>query len=140
MEISKTLHCCQSEFTIAGRVQRLVCSKTEAFFAMLKHFENRAHFLTQKCEWSDLLALPSAAPEEDDADGGDGAFGDDDGPRDAAGTHAERDRQKVGQGNLHQPEADEIHNGGSDGSSRAVEGLEHNHAVGLADVAVAENA
>jgi hypothetical protein len=66
-----------------------------------------------------------AAPEEEDADGGDGAFGDDDGPKDSAGAHAEGDRQKVGQGNLHQPEAEEIHNGWGDGISRAVEGLKH---------------
>src|SRR5713226_2870025 len=112
----------------------------EAFFGMLKHFENRAHFPTKKSGSSDLLALPPAAPEEDDADGGDGAFGDDDGPRDAAGAHAEGDCQKVSQGNLHQPEAEEIHNGRSDGISRAVEGLKHDHAVGIADVAVAENA
>jgi hypothetical protein len=92
--------------------------------------------------WLYQLALPAAAFEEDDADGGDGAFGDDDGPEDAARVHAEGDREEVGQGNFQEPEAEEIHDGGSDGVSRAVEGLEleHDHAVGVADVAVAENA
>src|SRR5260370_371172 len=52
----------------------------------------------------------------------------------------ERNRQEIGQGNFQEPEAEEIDNGRSDGIARAVEGLEHDHAVGIADVAVTENA
>src|SRR6266849_486855 len=116
-----------------------ICSKMEAFCAMLKHSENRARFLTWKIESSDLLALPAAAFKEDDAGGSDRAFGNDDGPEDAVGMQTKRNRQEIGQGNFQEPEAEEIHDGGSDGVACAVEGLEHNHAIGVADVAVAEN-
>ena len=87
-----------------------------------------------------LLTLPAAAAEEDDADGSDEAFGDDDGPEDAAGAHADSDCEEIGQRNFEQPEAEEIHDGGSDGVAGAVEGLEHDHAVGVTDVAVADDA
>src|SRR5258708_18415912 len=87
-----------------------------------------------------LLALPAAAFEENDARGGDGGFGDDDGDVDAVGLHADGDGQEIGEGNLQQPEAEEMHDGRCDGVSRAVEGLEHDHAVGITDVAVAEDA
>src|SRR5260370_28045280 len=112
----------------------------ETCWAMVKHSENRACFLTKKFESSDLLALPAAAFEEDDAGGSDEAFSDDDGPKDAVGMQTERNRQEIGQGNFQEPEAEEIHDGGSDGIARAVEGLEHDHAIGVADDAVAENA
>src|SRR6266851_5698073 len=72
--------------------------------------------LAQKLWGSDLLDFPVATFEQDDADGGNEAFSDDDGPEDA-----------------------EIHDSRSDGVAGAVEGLEHDHAVGIADVAVAEN-
>src|SRR6266852_581176 len=118
----------------------LVCSKMETCCAMVKRSENRARILTSKFESSDLLALPAAAFEEDDAGGSDEAFSDDDGPKDAVGMQTERNRQEIGQGNFQEPEAEEIHDGGSDGIARAVEGLKHDHAIGVADVAVAENA
>src|SRR6266446_246998 len=118
----------------------LVCSKMETCCATVKHSENRARFLRYKFESSDLLALPAAAFEEDDAGGSDEAFSDDDGPKDAVGMQTERNRQEIGQGNFQEPEAEEIDNGRSDGIARAVEGLEHDHAVGIADVAVTENA
>jgi hypothetical protein len=86
-----------------------------------------------------LLELPATALEEDDADGGDEGFGDNDRPEDSAGAHANGDRQEVGQGNFHQPEAEEIHDGGSDGITSAVKGLEHDHAVSVADIAVADD-
>src|SRR6266705_4128848 len=89
---------------------------------------------------SNLLAFPAAAFEKDDASGGDGGLRDDDGPKDAAGTHAQGDGEKIGEGYLQQPETEEIHDSRRDGVSRAVESLEHDHAVGIADVAVAENA
>ena len=43
-----------------------------------------------------------------------------------------RDGQQVGQRNLQEPEAEEIDDGWRDGVSRAVEGLQHDHAVGVA--------
>src|SRR6266571_8875443 len=89
---------------------------------------------------SNLLAFPAAAFEKDDASGGDGGLRDDDGPKDAAGTHAQGDGEKIGEGYLQQPETEEMHDRRRDGVSRAVEGLEHDHAVGITDVAVAENA
>ena len=49
---------------------------------------------------SDLLALPAAAFEENDADSGDRAFGDDDGPEHPARVHAGSDSEKVGQWNF----------------------------------------
>src|SRR5229473_2906289 len=73
--------------------------------------EARALGLTSRR--SDLLNFPAAAFEKDDADGSDGAFGDDDRPKDAVGVHADGDRQNVGQRNFQQPEAEEIHDGGS---------------------------
>src|SRR6266853_943580 len=95
--------------------------------------------LAQKLWGSDLLDFPVATFEQDDADGGNEAFSDDDGPEDAAGVHTGGNRQEVGQRNFQEPKAEEIHNGGRDGVAGAVEGLEHDHAVGIADVAVAEN-
>src|SRR5206468_5381280 len=78
--------------------------------------------------------------EEHDAGGGDGGFRDDDGPKDAARTHMHGDRQEVGQGNFQEPEAEEIHNRGCNGIASAIESLKHDHAVGVGDVAVAQNA
>src|SRR5713101_350188 len=98
-----------------------------------------ARSLAQKFWISDLLDFPAATLEQDDADGCNEAFSDDDGPEDAAGVHTGGNRQEVGQRNFQEPEAEEIHNGGRDGVASAVEGLEHDHAVGIADVAVAEN-
>src|SRR6266704_358768 len=89
---------------------------------------------------SNLLAFPAAAFEKDDARSSDGGLRDDDGPKDAAGTHAQGNGEKIGEGYLQQPETEEMHDGRRDGVSRAVEGLEHDHAIGIADVAVAENA
>src|SRR5260370_785624 len=99
-----------------------------------------ARSLAQKFWISDLLDFPAATFEQDDADGGNEAFSDDDGPEDAAGVHTGGNRQEVGKRNFQEPEAEEIHNGGRDSVAGAVEGLEHDHAVGIADVAVAENA
>src|SRR5260370_41093296 len=47
-----------------------VRSKMETFCATLKHFENRAHVLTQKSRKSDLLAFPAAVAKEEDGSGG----------------------------------------------------------------------
>src|SRR5258708_37752853 len=98
-----------------------------------------ARGLARKLWISDLLDSPAATFEQHDADSSDGGFSDDDGPEDAAGVHTGGNRQEVGQRNFQEPEAEEIHNGGRDGVASAVEGLEHDHAVGIADVAVAEN-
>src|SRR5258708_176250 len=98
-----------------------------------------ARSLARKLWISELLDFPAVTFEQNDADSSDGGFGDDDGPKDAAGVHSNGDRQEVGQRNFQEPEAEEIHNGGRDGVASAVEGLEHDHAVGVADVAVAEN-
>src|SRR5229473_4043994 len=98
-----------------------------------------ARSLAQKFWISDLLDFPVATFEQDDADGGNEAFSDDDGPEDAAGVHTGGNRQEVGKRNFQEPEAEEIHDSRSDGVAGAVEGLEHDHAVGIADVAVAEN-
>src|SRR6266446_7207448 len=87
-----------------------------------------------------LLTLPAAAFEENDARGGDGGFGDDDGDVDTVRLHANGNRQEVGEGNLQQPEAEEMHDGGSDGVAGAVKSLKHDHAVGVADIAVAQDA
>jgi len=95
--------------------------------------------LAQKLWGSDLLDFPVATFEQDDADGGNEAFSDDDGPEDAAGVHTGGNRQEVGQRNFQEPKAEEIQDSRSDGVAGAVEGLEHDHAVGIADVAVAEN-
>jgi hypothetical protein len=47
--------------------------------------------MTTLVGWSDLLALPTAPFEKNDANGSDEAFGDDDGPEDALGLHAHGD-------------------------------------------------
>src|ERR1700730_14463354 len=52
----------------------------------------------------------------------------------------QRNGQPVRHGNLEQPEAEEIHDGGSNGVARAVESLHHDHEVGVAKVAVADDA
>src|SRR6267378_3042613 len=116
------------------------CPEMERSSAILKHFQNRVYVLSQKTGESDLLAFPAAAAEKEDAGGGDGGFRDDDGPKDAVGVQAEGNCQEVSQRNFQEPESEEIHDGGSDGVSRAVEGLQHDHAIGVANVAVAENA
>src|SRR5258708_2717712 len=99
-----------------------------------------ARSLARKLWISDLLDSPAAAFEQHDADSSDGGFSDDDGPEDAAGVHTGGNRQEVGQRNFQEPEAEEIHNRGRDGVASTVKRLEHDHAVGIADVAVAENA
>src|SRR5260370_16729110 len=99
-----------------------------------------ARSVAQKFWISDLMDFPAAALEEHDADGGNEAFSDDDGPEDAAGVHTGGNRQEVGKRNFQEPEAEEIHNGGRDSVARAVQGLEHDPALGLADVPVADNA
>jgi len=78
-----------------------------------------------------LLALPATAAEEEDAGRGDGAFCHHDGSVYAVGTHADCDRQKVGEGNLQKPEAEEMDDSGRHGVAGTVESLEHDHAVGL---------
>jgi len=87
-----------------------------------------------------LLDFPAAALEKHDAGGGDGGLRDHDGPKDATRLHVERDRQEPGQGNFQEPETEEMHDSRRDGVARAIEGLEHDHAIGVADVAIAENA
>src|SRR6266478_2403005 len=106
--------------------------------ATLKHSENGAQPRIEI--WiSDLLDFPAATFEQDDADGGNEAFSDDDGPKDTAGVHTGGNRQEEGKRNFQKPKTEKIHNGGRDGVASTVEGLEHDHAVGIADVAVAEN-
>ena len=90
--------------------------------------------------WSNFLPFPVAAFEEKDADGGHGSFGDDHGPIDASSAHAGVDGQKIGQGNFEHPKGEKIDDGRRDRVAGAVEGLQHNHGVGVADVAVAEDA
>src|SRR5260370_2088109 len=101
--------------------------------------QKMARSLARKIWISDLMDFPGARFEQNDGDRRDGGFGDDDGPKDAAGMHSNGDRQEVGQRNFREPEAEEIHNGGRDGVASGVEGLEQDDAVGIADVAVAEN-
>src|SRR5216684_4035652 len=84
-----------------------------------------ARSLAQKFWISDLLDFPAATFEQDDADGGNEAFSDDDGPEDAAGVHTGGNRQEVGQRNFQEPEAEEIHNGGRDGVASAVEEMDN---------------
>src|SRR5260370_23001239 len=88
---------------------------------------------------SNLMAFPAAAFEKDDASGGDGGLRADDGPKDPAGTHAQGDGEKIGEGDLQQPETEEMHDRRRDGVSRAVDGLEHDQAIGIADRALAAN-
>src|SRR5260370_19840052 len=85
-----------------------VRSKMETFCATLKHFENRAHVLTQKSRKSDLLAFPAAVAKEEDASGGDGGFRDDDGDVDAIGAHLRGDGEDISYGNFQEPEAEEV--------------------------------
>src|SRR5712664_4169164 len=138
-DVGTTCLCCQSKFTITEEIHGFRAFKNGTFCATLKHFENRAHVPTQKSRESDLLAFPAAMAKEEDASGGDGGFRDDDGDVDAIGAHAQGDGEEIGQGNFQEPEAEEVHHRGRHGISRTVEGLEHDHAVGIADVAVAEN-
>jgi len=87
-----------------------------------------------------LLAFPVAPFEENDADGGHRGFGDDDGPIDAVRLHARVKGQEVRERNFEHPEREEVDDGRRNRVAGAVEGLQHNHGVGVADVAVAENA
>src|SRR5260370_1258121 len=98
-----------------------------------------ARSLAQKFWISDLLDFPAATFEQDDADGGNEAFRDENGPKDGAGVHTGGNRQEVGQRNFQEPEAEEIHNGGRGGVGGGVEGLEDEDAVGIGDVGVGEN-
>src|ERR1700730_16874560 len=86
-----------------------------------------------------FLALPAAAFEKDHAHTGDEGFGYDDRQKDAFRVHADGNRQKICQRNFEQPEADEIDESGRERISRAVERLQHYHAVGTGDVAEAED-
>src|SRR2546429_8005785 len=88
----------------------------------------------------DLLALPTSSPEQKDSRCGDGTFGDHDGDVHAIRAQACGDRQKISQRNLQDPEPEEVNVGWCDRVARAVEGLQHHHAVGVADVPVAQDA
>src|SRR5438874_7457904 len=55
-----------------------------------------------------LLAFPVAAFEENDADGGHGCFGDNDGPIDAVRLHARVKGQEVRERNFEHPEREEV--------------------------------
>src|SRR5207302_4771912 len=87
-----------------------------------------------------LLGFPAASFEKDDPGGGDGGLRDNDRPENATGTHVDADGEKIGEGYLQEPETEEMHDGRCDGVASAVEGLEHDHAVGIGDVAVTQNA
>jgi len=87
-----------------------------------------------------FLALPAAPFEEDDADGSDGAFGDDDGPEDALGLHADGDREEVGQRISTSQKPKKFTIVGVTVSPAPLKAWSMDHAVGVADVAVAEDA
>src|SRR5260370_38788391 len=112
----------------------------ETFCATLTEFENRGHVLTQKSRKSDLLAFPAAVAKEEDASGGDGGFRDEDGGVYAIGAHLRGDGEDISYGNFQDPKTGEVHHRGRHGVCRAVEGLEHDHAVSTADVAVVKYA
>src|SRR5580693_5787679 len=89
--------------------------------------------------WLNLLALPAAAFEKDNTDAGDEGFGGDDREKNAVRVHPSRDRQEICQRNFQQPKAKEIDECWRHGVSRAVERLQHYHAVGVGDVSVAQD-
>src|SRR5260370_16881061 len=98
-----------------------------------------ARSVAQKFWISDLMDFPAAALEQDDADGGNEAFSDDDGPEDAAGVHTGGNRQEVGKRNFQEPEAEEIHNAGRDSVAGAVDGLDLNHPLSIPSLSQAHN-
>src|SRR5690348_16868217 len=87
-----------------------------------------------------LLAFPAAAPEEENSSRGDSRLGDNDGNVHAVRSHVRGDGEKIGQRNLQQPEAEKMDPSRRDCVARAVEGLEHHHAIRVGDVAVAQHA
>ena len=110
-------------------------AKGERFLTFVRNDRWGDEGITTLIGGSDLLALPAAAFEEDDADGGHGRFGHDDGPVDAVGVHARVNGQEIGERDFQHPEGKEIDDGGCDGVAGAVKGLQHNHGIGVADVA-----
>src|SRR5215472_2182572 len=90
--------------------------------------------------WSDLLAFPAAAAEEENPSSRDGAFGDNDGDVNTVRSHMPGNCEVIRQGNFQQPEAEQVYPCGRHGIARAVKGLEHHHAIGIADIAVAQDA
>src|SRR5690242_8666325 len=98
--------------------------------------------LTQKQSVAalDLLAFPAAAPEEQNSGSSDGAFRDDDRNVHTVRSQMPRDREEIRQGNLEQPEAEEMDPSGRYRIACTVEGLQHNHAVSVGNIAVTQNA
>src|SRR5580658_7810912 len=119
---------------------RLLFGKGQARSSALACTEQAPPLTREKWPRLDLLDFPAAAAEQDYAGGGNDRFGDHNGDENAIGVQAGGDRQSVGQRNLDEPESEQIHDGWGDGVAGAVEGLQHDHAVGVADVAVADDA
>src|ERR1700730_7344583 len=88
----------------------------------------------------DLLLLPAALFEQNCADYGHCAFSNGYGKERSIRTHVQRNCEPIRQRNLEEPETEKIHDGGSDGLPRAVEGLHHYHKVGVSQIAVADDA
>ena len=88
----------------------------------------------------DLLFFPAATSENNNADRSDGGFGDDDGEVSALGLHVQGNGENVCEWNFQEPEPEEIHDCGSDSIACSIKGLEHDHTICVADVAVADNA
>jgi hypothetical protein len=88
---------------------------------------------------SDALTLPAALLEQDDAGSGDGYFCDDDGKVRAVGVQTGVHCQHVGHRNFQKPKTEEIHDGRCDGVSSSVKRLQHDHSIGVTDVAVTDN-
>src|SRR6516164_6326297 len=88
----------------------------------------------------DFLALPSATAEKQDAGRGDRALCDDDGDIRAVSPHVSVDGQKISERNLQEPEAKEIDYGRRYRIASAIKRLQHDHAIGVPDIAVTEDA
>src|SRR5580704_1322275 len=86
------------------------------------------------------LMLPPATTKQNYARQGDGAFRNDDREVGSFRTQAHRDGQPISKRNFEEPESEQVDPGRRDRIAGAVERLQHDHAVGVADVAVAENA
>src|SRR5579885_1245305 len=87
----------------------------------------------------DFLQFPAAAAKKQDAGGGDRGFHDDDRDGNAVDLHPHRNGEEIGERYFEQEKAKEVDNSRRNGVARAVEGLQHHHAVGVADIAVAQD-
>src|SRR5579872_1344731 len=87
---------------------------------------------------SDDALFPRSAPEPENAAEREQRIGDEDGHERSSNAEAGMEAQEIGHGDLANPEAGDVKDGGRYGIARAVEGGGDHHSVGIRYVAITQ--